>query len=196
MKKYIQYFSIMLGLIVLDQWTKIYVHQNMLIGPMGEIKVWGNWFKIHYTLNPGMAFGIEFGSAYGKLLLTSFRFVFIIFLIRYFCQLMKKDHNPILFYGLSGVLGGAIGNLIDSIFYGVWFDNAPKEAPMRWLYGQVIDMLYVDIWEGYLPNWVPFWGGEYASFWPIFNIADSAICLGVLFVFFSHSCIKKKEVIL
>ncbi len=192
-KHLIRYFILVLGIIALDQWSKIYVHYHMDIGPLGEIKILGNWFKLHYTLNPGMAFGIEFGSAYGKLLLTAFRFVFIVFLIHYFYILVKKKGHILLLCGLASVLGGAMGNLIDSIFYGVWFNNAPYNAPMRWFYGQVIDMIYVDIWEGYFPTWMPFWRGEYVALWPIFNIADSAICIGVFFVLLGQHMGKKRE---
>jgi signal peptidase II len=77
------------------------------------------------------------------------------------------------------ILGGAIGNLVDSVFYGVWLDNAPYNAPTPWFHGQVVDMFYFDIWEGYIPEWVPLWGGGYTALWPIFNVADSSIFIGV-----------------
>lgn len=80
---------------------------------------------------------------------------------------------------MAAVLAGAIGNLIDSIFYGVWLDNAPYNAISPWFHGQVVDMFYIDIWEGRVADWVPLWGGDYISLWPIFNIADAAIFCGV-----------------
>lgn len=83
---------------------------------------------------------------------------------------------------ISLILGGAIGNLVDSIFYGVWLDNAPYNAPTPWFHGQVVDMFYFDIWEGYIPEWVPLWGGSYTALWPIFNIADASIFIGVAII--------------
>ncbi len=80
------------------------------------------------------------------------------------------------------ILGGAIGNLIDSMFYGVWLGNAPYDASTPWFHGQVVDMFYLDIWEGIVPEWIPFWGGSYTALWPIFNIADAAIFTGVAFI--------------
>ncbi len=80
---------------------------------------------------------------------------------------------------ISMILGGAIGNLVDSVFYGVWLDNAPYNAPTPWFHGQVVDMFYFDIWEGYIPEWMPLWGGQYTALWPIFNVADASIFIGV-----------------
>ena len=93
------------------------------------------------------------------------------------------------------ILGGAIGNLVDSIFYGVWLDNAPYNAPTPWFHGQVVDMFYFDIWEGYIPDWVPLWGGSYTALWPIFNIADASIFIGVaiILLFQNRFFPEKKE---
>lgn len=151
----------------------------MQMGPDGEVKVLGDWFKLHYILNRGMAFGLSFDSIYGKLGLTLFRLgaaVFIVFLILRF---NRQRQNPGLVWCLAAILGGALGNVIDSVFYGVFLENAPLSAMTPWFHGQVIDMFYVDIWEGYLPEWIPYWGGNKASFWPIFNLADAAIFSGV-----------------
>jgi signal peptidase II len=81
---------------------------------------------------------------------------------------------------MAMILGGAIGNVVDSVFYGVLLNNSPFDAPTPWFNGQVIDMFYLDIWEGYLPDWLPILGGQFYSLWPIFNVADSSIFLGVL----------------
>jgi signal peptidase II len=95
---------------------------------------------------------------------------------------------------MAAILGGAVGNLIDSVFYGVLLGNAPVNAKTPWFHGQVVDMIYVDIWEGILPRWIPLVGEEYYSFWPIFNVADSSIFVGVaILLLFQRRFFKKKE---
>ena len=180
--KYLKFFLISLFIIVLDQTVKLLVYSNMQMGIMGEIKLVGDLFKLHYTLNPGMAFGVEFGSNYGKLFLTSFRLIAIGAIIWYLLDQIRKEGNLGFLICISLILGGAIGNVIDSVFYGVFLNNAPYYAPSPWFNGQVIDMFYLDLWEGYLPNWLPLMGGEYYALWPIFNIADSSIFLGVALI--------------
>lgn len=192
--KYAKYFLFAIGLILLDQLVKMLVHFNMEMGSIGEIKIFGDWFKIHYTLNPGMAFGMQLGSVYGKLLLTSFRIVAMGVIVYYLYNLIKTGAIEGLRWCVAAILAGAIGNLVDSIFYGIWLDNAPYDAPMALFHGQVIDMFYFNLWEGKLPAFLG--GGDY-SLWPIFNIADSCIFLGVMFIliyqkrFFPE--IKKEE---
>jgi signal peptidase II len=146
----------------------------------GQILVFGNWFKLHYTLNPGMAFGLQLGEPYGKLVLTAFRLGATFLFIYYLLKLARRNTPKGLLFCISLVLGGAIGNLIDSMFYGVWLHNAPPDAPTPWFHGQVVDMFYLDIWEGLLPDWLPFFGGHYYSFWPIFNVADASIFCGIM----------------
>lgn len=152
------------------------------MGPGGEISLLGDWFKLHYILNKGMAFGLSFGSSYGKLFLTLFRLVAIIFIIVGLRRLSLKNYHPGLLWCIAGILGGAIGNLIDSIFYGVLLDNAPYNSITPWFHGQVIDMLYLDFWEGYVAEWVPIWGGKKIALWPIFNIADVAIFCSLILI--------------
>lgn len=177
--KYAKYFLLTFFLIALDQAVKLWVHTNMEMGIAGQIEVFGDWFKLYYTLNPGMAFGMQFGSEYGKLGLSLFRLVAMFFIAYYLYKLAKeKTHSGVL-WSMAAVLAGAIGNLIDSIFYGVWLNNAPYNAISPWFHGQVVDMFYIDIWEGRVADWVPLWGGDYISLWPIFNIADAAIFTGV-----------------
>jgi signal peptidase II len=182
MNKYVKYFGIALLVILLDQVVKMLVHFQMDFGTPGQIPIFGDWFKLHYTTNPGMAFGMELGSEYGKMILTSFRLVAMVGIGYYLHYIIEKKNHPIYILCIAMILGGAIGNLVDSIFYGVWLDNAPYNAPTPWFHGQVVDMFYFDIWEGYVPNWVPLWGGSYTALWPIFNIADASIFIGVAII--------------
>ncbi|EAZ82080.1 lipoprotein signal peptidase [Algoriphagus machipongonensis] len=182
MNKYIKYFGIAFLVILIDQAVKMLVHFEMDFGSPGQIKVFGDWFKLHYTTNPGMAFGMEIGSEYGKLILTSFRLVAMAGIGYYLYTIIKAKSHPTFIVCIAMILGGAIGNLVDSIFYGVWLNNAPYNAPSPWFHGQVVDMFYFDIWEGYLPDWLPIWGGDYTALWPIFNVADASIFIGVAII--------------
>ncbi|NHC49838.1 lipoprotein signal peptidase [Aquirufa ecclesiirivi] len=191
--KYYRYFLVSIAIILIDQAIKISVHYFMEPGYFGQIEILGSYFKLHYTLNPGMAFGIQLGTVYGKLMLTSFRIVAMFGIGYYLYSFTKKKMHAGLLVCMGLILGGAIGNLIDSVFYGVWFNNAPLNAPMTWFHGQVIDMFFFDIWEGILPNWVPIWGGSYYST-PIFNFADASIFCGVvLFLVFQNKFLEKHE---
>jgi signal peptidase II len=182
---YIKYFLIALVVIVIDQTSKLLVHHNMYLHQ--EINVLGEWFKLHYLLNPGMAFGIRWESEFGKLALTIFRIVAMIGISYYLITMAKKKaHNGFLVC-LALILGGAIGNVIDSTFYGVFLNNAPLDSPTQWFHGQVIDMLYFPLFDFYWPEWVPIKGGEYFEFFsPVFNIADSSIFIGVATILISQ----------
>lgn len=195
MNNYIKYFGIALFVIAVDQAVKMLVHFQMDFGTPGQIPVFGDWFKLHYTTNPGMAFGMELGSEYGKMILTSFRLVAMVGIGYYLHYIIDKKNHPVYILCIAMILGGAIGNLVDSVFYGVWLDNAPYNAPTPWFHGQVVDMFYFDIWEGYIPEWVPLWGGSYTALWPIFNVADASIFIGVaiILIFQNRFFPEKKE---
>ena len=188
-----KFFLLALFIIVIDQLSKWAVHTYMQPGMGGEIRLLGDWAKLHYTLNPGMAFGAELPAPYGKLVLSAFRLVAVFGISYYIIRLVRQRAASGFIACMALILGGALGNLIDSIFYGIVYDNAPFGSPTRWFHGQVIDMLYVDIYEGFLPqNW-PLLGGKYVSLWPIFNIADSSIFIGVAVILLNQSRFFKQD---
>ena len=187
------FFLLALLIIALDQLSKWAVHAYMQPGMAGEIRLLGDWAKLHYTLNPGMAFGAELPAPYGKLVLSAFRLVAVCGISYYIIRLVRQRAATGFIACMALILGGAVGNLIDSVFYGIIYDNAPFASPTRWFYGQVIDMLYVDIYEGFLPQSWPLLGGKYVSLWPIFNIADSSIFIGVAVILLNQSRFFKQE---
>ncbi|GHT36213.1 lipoprotein signal peptidase [Bacteroidia bacterium] len=182
--------------LALDQALKIWVKTNMMLHDSIEITP---WFYIFFTENPGMAFGIEVLS---KPVLTLFRIIAAGFIALYLHTIIKKDYHFGYIVCISLIFVGAIGNIFDSIFYGVLFDHSvgqiatfmpPGGGYETWLHGKVVDMLYFPLINAVLPEWIPFWGGEeFVFFRPIFNLADSFICVGVciLFIFF-HNTLSK-----
>jgi signal peptidase II len=192
---------IILSAIIIDQAIKIYVKTNFILNE--EVKFF-EWFIIHFTENNGMAMGFEFGGKAGKLFLTLFRLVAITGIIYWLAQNIKrKVHNAVLI-AISLILAGAVGNIIDSVFYGVIFDT-PKngvatlfsENPYGTLFhGKVVDMFYFPfIKDAILPEWFPFIGGnEFTFFQYIFNPADAFISIGVAILFiFSKQAFPKEE---
>ena len=176
--KYTRYFLLSILVIILDHGVKLAVHYNMPLN--SEFSVIGDWFRIHYILNSGMAFGLRLGWEYGKLLLTVFRMLAMLGIGYYLVTLINRQVPAGLCWSIALILGGAVGNLIDSVFYGVFLNNAPLDSITPWFHGQVIDMLYFPIIQTTLPDWFPLWGGESFEFFrPIFNIADASIFIGV-----------------
>lgn len=179
-------------LLVIDQIIKFAVKLNMTIGE--SIPVFGDWFQICFIENNGMAFGMQFGGSVGKLALSLFRVVLIGFIIVYLRRLIKRAGTPTgVLVGLSLVLVGAIGNVVDCLFYGEIFSAStytqvaqlfpPDGGYSGFLYGKVVDMFYFPIIDTVLPEWVPFYGGEHFIFFrPIFNFADACISVSVIYM--------------
>jgi signal peptidase II len=198
-KKTLAILTILIA-IILDQIIKIYVKTNFILGE--EVVVF-DWFRIHFTENNGMAMGFEFGGKNGKLFLTLFRLVAVVGIIYWLITTIKqKVHNAVII-GIALIFSGAVGNIIDSVFYGLIFDDSTHKVATLFadkpygelFYGRVVDMFYFPIWQGTLPSWFPFIGGEpYTFFQYIFNPADSYITIGVvLLFFFSKQAFPKEE---
>lgn len=200
---------IIAAIILLDQFLKFYVKLNFYAGE--EHNVIGTWFKLHFVENEGMAWGWKFGGDVGKITLTVFRLVAVIwgtFLIRDFIN--KKFHKGFIVCAAL-IYAGALGNLLDSMFYGVFFDstynihnfqNAGVVAQCFTgkgygflMQGKVVDMLYFPLFQSQFPSWMPFWGGERFEFFsPVFNVADASISLGVIIIFIFQSRFFKKHI--
>jgi signal peptidase II len=187
--KYRHVIWIVVLVLIADQTLKFWIKTHLNF--QQEFVIFPNWFRIHFIENDGMAYGMKFGGDFGKVFLTLFRLAAVVIGLRYMKKLVEqKQHTGLLICG-SLILAGAAGNLIDSMFYGMIFSTSgyydvAKFLPAgggygSFLHGNVVDMLYFPIYEGYLPKWIPFKGGDYFVFFrPIFNIADAAISVGVI----------------
>jgi len=187
-------------ILIADQALKIWVKTHMFYGETIEIT---NRFKIVFVENNGMAFGLE---VIGKLFLSIFRIVAVIFISYYLYLLVKKNYNRGYIACIALILAGAFGNIIDCVFYGEIFSGSTPsqiasfvpigEGYAEWLHGRVVDMFYFPLLEGTFPSWMPLWGGEsFVFFSPIFNIADSAISVGIvlLLIFYRNTLTKSLE---
>lgn len=155
-----------------------------------EIVVFKNWFILHFVENNGMAFGFEFAGEYGKMFLSIFRILAVVAIGWYLSKLVKQKEIPFGFVAsISLILAGAVGNIIDSLFYGLIFDHSYGQVATLFpdgggyagfLHGRVVDMLYFPLFSGTYPRWLPIIGGnDFLFFRPVFNIADSSITIGI-----------------
>ena len=198
--------SILIIAIVLlvDQFVKIYIKTNFVYGEAGQVDVAG-WFKILLIENEGMAWGTKIPGEYGKLILTVFRILAVFGIGYWLYDASTKHSSNYLMVAISLIFAGAAGNIIDSVFYGVYFDHSYNQVATlfsknpygTWFHGRVVDMLYFPILDGNFPKWLPIWGGHPFKFFnAIFNIADMAIStgVGILIVFNKKAFAKKTSI--
>ena len=184
---YTKPFTVAILIIILDQVIKTWVRTHMLLGE--EIHFLGNRGMLHYTENNGMAFGMELGGEFGKLMLTLFRIVAVCGIGYGLYYLIKHKYHRGLIMNVALIFAGAMGNIIDSTFYGLVYQNGSL------FHGRVVDMFYFPLISGIFPTWLPIWGGEdYVFFRPVFNLADSAISVGVIMILLFQKHYFKHEV--
>jgi signal peptidase II len=206
-----RHLIIIIALVVIaDQALKIYIKTNFQLQDFKLIS--GRWFQLYFVENPGMAYGWKFGGDWGKMTLTIFRLGAVVFGTWYLGSIIKRGYGKGFIICAALIYAGALGNLIDSCFYGMIFDKGmlfdaqlnnyvdydgiatfSKNGYSSFLHGNVVDMLYFPVIRGHFPSWLPVWGGDYFVFFsPIFNIADASITTGVLTIlvfqrrFFGH----------
>jgi signal peptidase II len=202
MKGYTKPVILIILVLLIDQISKIWVKLNMTIGQSYEVI--GKFVQIHFIENNGMAYGMEFGGEFGKLLLTLFRIIAVGAIGYGLHYMVKKKYNRGFILNIALIFAGALGNIIDSTFYGLifsestWYDKAslfPTGGGYATLFhGKVVDMLYFPLINGTFPSWLRFWGGqEFLFFRPVFNIADSAISVGVVLILLFQKKYFKEE---
>lgn len=191
-------FFIVLLILLADQALKVYIKTTFRL--QDSVDVFGDWFKLYFVENPGMAYGWKFGGEWGKVALTLLRIGAVIFGTWYIGKILKEKKHSGFIFCAAMIYAGAIGNLIDSCFYGMIFDKGmlfdpsigdyrsynglahfSSEGYSSFLHGNVVDMLYFPLISGHFPDWLPIWGGEdFEFFRPVFNIADAAISVGII----------------
>lgn len=209
MKRSILVISVIILALILDQWLKFYVKLNIEYGRGFDI-LGLPWAKIHFVENKGMAFGLSFGGATGKLILSLFRLVMVSFLTYMIVKMIRAKEKIGLLISFSLIIAGAFGNIIDSAIYGLIFSESRYHGGLAtlfpdgggyagFLHGKVVDMLYFPLIETQYPEWFPFGlgGNRFEFFRPVFNIADACISVGVAWILIFHSSFfiseKKKD---
>ncbi|WP_163322532.1 lipoprotein signal peptidase [Draconibacterium mangrovi] len=188
MSRSVKSLIIIFSILIVDQVLKFWIKTNLSIGD--EIVVFKDWFILHFVENNGMAFGFEFAGEYGKIFLSVFRIVAVMAIGWYLFKLARQKEVPFGFVAcIALIFAGAIGNIIDSLFYGIIFNHSygqvatlfPAEGGYSsFLHGRVVDMFYFPLLEGRYPEWIPRIGGNpFIFFRPVFNVADSAITVGI-----------------
>lgn len=194
--------------LLLDQGIKFWIKLHFTYNESERIL---GWLYLYFIENEGMAFGMSLGGDSGKLILSIFRIIAVVAIGYYLVRVVKQKAHPGFIISISLIFAGALGNILDSVFYGKIFSASTTLQPAvlfpagggyaNWLHGRVVDMFYFPLYEGFLPKWVPFWGGDYFIFFrPIFNIADASITTGVLLIilfqkkFFRDNKRKEAEV--
>jgi len=187
MKGYTKPLLLIFLVLLADQLVKTWVKTHMYLGQ--EFNIIGKWFIIHFTENNGMAFGMEFGGEFGKLALSLFRIAAVAGIGYGLHYLIKHKYHRGLILNVALIFSGALGNIIDSVFYGKIYGYE------SWFHGRVVDMFYFPIAEGHFPTWVPIWGGdEFVFFRPVFNLADAAISVGVILILIFQKNYFKEDV--
>ena len=204
MKGYTKPFFTVLLVLLADQLLKFWIKLNMTLGQ--EFRILGDWGIIHFTENNGMAFGMELGGEAGKLALSLFRIAAVCVIGYVVIHLVRHKYHRGLIMNVALIFAGALGNIIDSTFYGVLFNESTYYDKAQLLpasggysslfHGKVVDMFYFPILQGHFPQWFPFWGGEdFIFFRPVFNLADAAISVGVvLILIFQKKYFKEEKV--
>lgn len=193
--------GLIIVLLLIDQISKFYIKTHFVLG---ERIVVTDWFQILFVENEGMAWGAKIPGEFGKLFLTLFRIIAVGLIGYWLVDLVKKQSSRLSIVAVSLIFAGAMGNIIDSVFYGLLFSESYTEIAQflpdgggygTLFHGKVVDMLSFPIYEGYLPEWIPFWGGDYFTFFdPVFNIADTAISTGVgLLLVFNKKAFPKES---